>query len=133
MSDYLKASVDAPPRAPLTPNSTANDAAGVVEIVKLVGDPVLCKKRLDELQAAAAHADLRLAAATAKEAELAKQVEDLARLRQEHTAALEVDRANHIGRRLEQEQAMKRKLAEAEEFFATLKIGSDPQPEEATR
>jgi hypothetical protein len=106
MSDYLKASIDAAPRAPLTPNSTSGDAAAVVEIVSLIADPAACKKRMDELQAAAAEADRRIAAADRREAELRKQAEDMAAARAAFYRELEVDRKNHIGRRLAEEQRM---------------------------
>jgi hypothetical protein len=128
MSDYLKASIDAAPRAPLTPNSTSGDAAAVVEIVALISDPAACKKRMDELQQAKSEAEQVLAEVAREKAELRKQAEDLAVLRAEHDRALAVDRENHIGRRLAEEQAMADKLKQAEEFFATLKI-TDLQPE----
>jgi hypothetical protein len=128
VTDYLKASIDAAPRAPLTPNSTSGDAAAVVEIVSLIADPTACKKRMDELQNAVQEADRRIAAADRREAELKKQAEDMAAARAAFFRELEIDKANHIGRRLAEEQAMADKLKQAEEFFATLKI-TDPQPE----
>jgi hypothetical protein len=127
--DYLALSQDEGAKGgSLTPHSTANDTAGLIEILRLITDPVVLKKRLAELQRMTAEADRRIDVAAQREIELKKQIADLAQRRAEFDRELEIDRANHIAKTNEHQQAMADKLAQAEQFFANLKI-TGPQHE----
>jgi hypothetical protein len=120
--DYLAASSDEGTRGgtPLTANSSPSDAAGAVEILKLVGNPSAHRKRLDELLDAVAKADQRIAEATRREIELAKQVAELAKLRAEFDRQLAVDRENHIAKTQAAERDLVAKLEEAGRFLDDL-------------